>query len=95
MTDGGSQQGATLYDAPASAPVGRCSAWTHCLYFGNIASSVRWFLLTIYFHFKSLYNASKLCQSSVPMSSIDVIVINNNNNNNINNSHNDNDNNSK
>jgi len=66
-TDGGSQQGATLYDVPASAPVGRCSARKLCLYFRNIASSGGRFLLTIYFHFKSLVNASKLCRTSVPM----------------------------
>jgi len=50
-----------------------------------MASSGRRFLLTIYFHFNSLFNASKLCRSSVPMSSIEVIVINHNNNNNNNN----------
>jgi len=40
-TDGGSQQGATLYDVSVSAPVGRCAAQKHCLYFRNIASSGR------------------------------------------------------
>jgi len=29
----------------------------------------------IYFHFNSLFNANKLCRSSVPMSSIEVIII--------------------
>jgi len=74
--DGGSQQGATLYNVLASAPVGRCSAWTRCLYFGNIAPSGRRFLLTIYFDFNSLFNANKLYRSSAPMSFIEVIVIN-------------------
>jgi len=71
-----SQQGATLYDVPASAPVGHCSARKRCLYFRNIASIGRRFQLTIYFHFNSLFNASNLCRSLVPMSSIEVIVIN-------------------
>jgi len=47
MTDGGSQQGATLYNVPASAPVGRCSARKRCMYFRNIAPSGRRFLLII------------------------------------------------
>jgi len=39
-TDGGSQQRATLYDVPASAPASGCSAQKRCLYFRNIASNV-------------------------------------------------------
>jgi len=35
-TDGGSQQGATLYDAPASAPVGRCSARKRACILGTL-----------------------------------------------------------
>jgi len=41
MKDGGSQQGATLYDVPASAQ-------KRCLYFRNIASSGRRFLLNVF-----------------------------------------------
>jgi len=47
-TDGGSQQGATPYDVPASAPVGRCSARKRCLHFRNIVSSGRRFRLAIF-----------------------------------------------
>jgi len=49
MRDGGSEQGATIYDIPASAPVGRCSARKRCMYFRNIASSGRRFRIFFFF----------------------------------------------